>query len=101
MDRRGFLTLAGGGAASLALADGLAPAAALAADGRRARAAARATRVPPGPFTLGVASGDPLPDRVVLWTRLAPEPLAEDGHGGEAGGRISVRWGGSPHEKFM
>lgn len=31
------------------------------------------------PFTLGVASGDPLPDSVVLWTRLAPEPLLEDG----------------------
>ena len=28
------------------------------------------------PFTLGVASGDPLPDGVVLWTRLAPGPLA-------------------------
>ncbi|GAA4037332.1 alkaline phosphatase D family protein [Allokutzneria multivorans] len=28
------------------------------------------------PFTLGVASGDPLPDGVVLWTRLAPEPLS-------------------------
>ena len=27
------------------------------------------------PFTLGVASGDPRPDGVVLWTRLAPEPL--------------------------
>ncbi|WP_235921679.1 PhoD-like phosphatase N-terminal domain-containing protein [Lentzea tibetensis] len=25
----------------------------------------------PAPFTLGVASGDPLPDSVVLWTRLA------------------------------
>lgn len=30
------------------------------------------------PFSLGVASGDPLPDGFVLWTRLAPEPL----HGG-------------------
>jgi alkaline phosphatase D len=30
------------------------------------------------PFSLGVASGDPLPDGVVLWTRLAPAPL----HGG-------------------
>ncbi|MET9633620.1 alkaline phosphatase D family protein [Lentzea sp. NPDC006480] len=30
----------------------------------------------PAPFTLGVASGDPLPDGVVLWTRLAPRPLA-------------------------
>ncbi|MBN7797705.1 alkaline phosphatase D family protein [Parahaliea mediterranea] len=27
----------------------------------------------PDPFTLGVASGDPLADGVVLWTRLAPE----------------------------
>ena len=24
-------------------------------------------------FTLGVASGEPRPDSVVLWTRLAPE----------------------------
>jgi alkaline phosphatase D len=31
------------------------------------------------PFTLGVASGDPLPDGVVLWTRLAPDPLAPGG----------------------
>ncbi|GGM49536.1 alkaline phosphatase [Longimycelium tulufanense] len=30
------------------------------------------------PFTLGVGSGDPLTDGVVLWTRLAPEPLAEE-----------------------
>ena len=31
------------------------------------------------PFKLGVASGDPLPDSVVLWTRLAPEPLVGNG----------------------
>ena len=30
-------------------------------------------------FTLGVASGDPLPDGVVLWTRLAADPLARGG----------------------
>ena len=30
----------------------------------------------PGPFTLGVGSGDPRPHGVALWTRLAPEPLA-------------------------
>jgi alkaline phosphatase D len=30
------------------------------------------------PFTLGVASGDPTPDGIVLWTRLAPDAL----HGG-------------------
>ena len=39
-------------------------------------------RLPGYPFTLGVASGDPLPDRVVLWTRLAPDPRAADGRGG-------------------
>jgi alkaline phosphatase D len=31
------------------------------------------------PFSLGVASGDPLPDGVVLWTRLAPAPLEPGG----------------------
>src|SRR6478672_4324352 len=31
------------------------------------------------PFTVGVASGDPLPDGVVLWTRLAPSPLEGGG----------------------
>ena len=30
--------------------------------------------LPAGVFGLGVASGDPLADRVVLWTRLAPTP---------------------------
>jgi alkaline phosphatase D len=33
------------------------------------------TRFSSYPFTLGVASGDPLPHSVVLWTRLAPDPL--------------------------
>ena len=41
------------------------------------------------PFTLGVASGDPTHNSVVLWTRIAPDPL----HGGGAGsGAISVAW---------
>jgi alkaline phosphatase D len=35
-------------------------------------------RIPSEPFTLGVASGDPLSNAVVIWTRLAPDPL----HGG-------------------
>ncbi len=30
--------------------------------------------LPGDPFTLGVAAGDPLPDAVILWTRLAPTP---------------------------
>lgn len=46
------------------------------------------------PFCLGVASGDPLPDGFVLWTRLAPIPIAEDGRGGMTGmpERIPVHW---------
>ena len=31
------------------------------------------------PFSLGVASGDPTPDGVVLWTRLAPDPFERRG----------------------
>ena len=31
------------------------------------------------PFSMGVASGDPLPDGIVLWTRLAPKPLEGGG----------------------
>lgn len=31
------------------------------------------------PFALGIASGDPLPDAVILWTRLATDPLAPGG----------------------
>ena len=41
-------------------------------------------------FTLGVASGDPTPDSVVLWTRLATRPLAGDGGMGTA--CVPVRW---------
>ncbi len=40
-------------------------------------------------FTLGVASGDPTPDGFVLWTRLAPNPLAGGGMGDLL---VSVRW---------
>lgn len=41
------------------------------------------------PFTLGVASGEPTPDGVVLWTRLTPEPLAG---GGMPTVNIDVDW---------
>jgi alkaline phosphatase D len=36
-------------------------------------------RIDADPFTLGVASGSPLPHGVVLWTRLAPDPLRGGG----------------------
>ncbi|MCC6984119.1 MAG: alkaline phosphatase D family protein [Bauldia sp.] len=41
------------------------------------------------PFTLGVASGDPLPGGVVLWTRLAPDPL---NGGGMPMAAVEVGW---------
>ncbi|WP_338787244.1 alkaline phosphatase D family protein [Metabacillus sp. FJAT-53654] len=52
------------------------------------------------PFTLGVASGDPLSDSVVLWTRLAPNPLAEDGRGGMDNSYVSVEWEVAEDENF-
>lgn len=42
------------------------------------------------PFTLGVASGDPLSDSVVLWTRLALDPLKADGDMPDQ--KIEVQW---------
>jgi alkaline phosphatase D len=41
------------------------------------------------PFSLGVASGYPQPDAVVLWTRLAPDPL---NGGGMPEAPVAVRW---------
>src|SRR5688500_2280144 len=43
------------------------------------------------PFTLGIASGYPGPDTVVLWTRIAPFPL-EPGGGVAADAVIPVTW---------
>ncbi|WP_433497422.1 PhoD-like phosphatase N-terminal domain-containing protein [Sphaerimonospora sp. CA-214678] len=43
------------------------------------------------PFTLGVASGEPLPDGVVLGTRLASDPLNANRPGGMPDRTVSVR----------
>lgn len=43
-----------------------------------------------GPFTLGVASGEPLPDGVVIWTRLAPLPF--EPFGGMPLEPVAVGW---------
>jgi phosphodiesterase/alkaline phosphatase D-like protein len=55
---------------------------------------------PVNPFQLGVASGDPLSGGVVLWTRLAPAPLAEDGQGGMPVRSIPVKWEVAEDEGF-
>ncbi len=41
-------------------------------------------------FRHGVASGDPLPDAVILWTRVSPSPEAAPGSG--LGSDTRVRW---------
>nr|WP_203417083.1 alkaline phosphatase D family protein [Jiangella ureilytica] len=82
LDRRRFLALTGGGMLTFAAAT-----AGFSAAPVRANPVFREN-----PFTLGVASGDPLPGGVVLWTRLAPEPLAVDGSGGMAQRAVPVEW---------
>jgi len=52
------------------------------------------------PFTLGIASGDPAPGGVVLWTRLAPEPGAPDGRGGMPNRQVAVQWEVAEDETF-
>lgn len=52
------------------------------------------------PFTLGVASGDPDHEGFVLWTRLAPRPLAGDGLGGMPDRVVPVRWELAADERF-
>lgn len=72
LDRRRLLTGAGA-VAALAFTMNL-PAA-----GTAAAAELDARRITENPFTLGVASGDPLPGSVLIWTRLAPRPYEPAG----------------------
>ncbi|HEX6684125.1 MAG TPA: alkaline phosphatase D family protein [Candidatus Limnocylindrales bacterium] len=62
----------------------------------------RAVAAPPFPypFRLGVASGDPTPGGVVLWTRLAPSPLNSDGLGGMGSANVDVEWQLSTTDTF-
>lgn len=90
LSRRRLLGYGGAGAGALLLGAGL-------VDVGDAGAAVRLRR---NPFTLGVASGDPRSDGVVLWTRLAPEPFEPDGHGGMPGRSVRVRWEVAADERF-
>lgn len=53
---------------------------------------------PRNPFTLGVASGYPEPRSVVLWTRLAPEPLISGG--GMPPSTVPVRYELAADDRF-
>ncbi|MCA9028205.1 MAG: alkaline phosphatase D family protein [Planctomycetaceae bacterium] len=61
-----------------------------------ARAESR-PRFQANPFQLGVASGDPSFDGVVLWTRLAPDPLNGGGMTNES---VQVKWEVAEQEDF-
>ncbi|MGH0033973.1 MAG: alkaline phosphatase D family protein [Myxococcota bacterium] len=76
LSRRHFLALSLAGAAGAALRCPAAPDVAFDIESE--------------PFTLGVASGDPLEDRVIIWTRLAPEPVNVGG--GMPDGPATVVW---------
>ncbi|MDP3711499.1 MAG: alkaline phosphatase D family protein [Mycobacteriales bacterium] len=80
LDRRSFLKLAAVASAGVAggsALQGTAFASTLGLD-------------PDGVFQYGVASGDPLPGRLIIWTRVTPVPSASPGSG--VGDATPVRW---------
>lgn len=79
LDRRSFLAL---GAAATGAA--VIPAGVAAADERKKKP----KPTTPNPFAMGIASGDPTPTSVILWTRLAPKPLELDGGMGSKGDQV-------------
>ena len=108
--RRQFLT--GAAAAAAALAVGCSSdsegAARTTGPSTTAMAAPTTSSVPDlatDPFTLGVASGDPLTDRVILWTRLVTDLDDQTGTGGigeppPGADEWAVRWEVASDEKF-
>ncbi|MEU6641612.1 alkaline phosphatase D family protein [Saccharomonospora sp. NPDC046836] len=90
VSRRRFLGYGGAGAAAVLLGTGAWSAASSFA----------APAMSGNPFALGIASGDPLPDGVVLWTRLAPDPFAEDGFGGMSAKPVRVEYEVAVDERF-
>lgn len=91
--RRRFLGFSGASAAAVMLGTGW-------QNSATASAAYADTLGGKDPFTLGVASGDPLHDSVVLWTRLATDPFAEDGSGGMPNHAVRVNYEVAKDESF-
>lgn len=69
-------------------------------EARAASHGAGSPALPRDPFTLGVASGDPWPDGFVIWTRLAVDPVADDGLGGMPSKGYSVAWEVARDDRF-
>ncbi|MGW8953078.1 alkaline phosphatase D family protein [Streptomyces sp. NPDC055709] len=94
LSRRRLLGVAAGAAAGVGLG---AHSAAAATPGSAPAYASAQAALPTGLFTLGVASGDPLPTSTVLWTRLAPDPVAGGGMPDQA---VEVHWEVATDERF-
>ncbi|WP_435220638.1 alkaline phosphatase D family protein [Streptomyces sp. Tue6028] len=87
LDRRRFLALTGGALGVLTF-------------GQLTEAlAAQASELDPAPFALGVASGDPDHESVVLWTRLISDPLNAE-TGGMPAQPVEVQWEVARDESF-
>jgi alkaline phosphatase D len=83
LNRRTFLMGTAAGAMGLALPGG-------AFSQGTPAATPLAAGIAGNPFTLGIASGEPEPDGVVLWTRIAPSPFEENG--GVSADAVEVTW---------
>lgn len=92
LSRRDIARMALRLAATMFVASGAAACASL-SPGAASRHAFRAN-----PFTLGVASGCPRADSIVLWTRLAPSPSSPDG--GMPAQTVTLRWEVAEDESF-
>jgi len=90
IERRTLLAGSAATAGALGLAATSSSTPATAAPAASAPAAPAASAPAASPFRHGIASGDPLPTSVVLWTRVTP--TAESAPGSGAGPRVTVDW---------
>ncbi len=85
MDRRSFIKLSSFAGASVAVSTGLA--------GCTVSSSANNQPQTDATFTHGVASGDPLKDAVIIWTRAVPDSGAGPGSGSKSGlAKADILW---------
>ncbi|MDW3220734.1 MAG: alkaline phosphatase D family protein [Acidimicrobiales bacterium] len=96
LTRRSFLIVTASGIIAACSGDATSAPPVTTASTTSAAPTTTASTLPPGPsfaadpFSLGVASGDPASDSVVLWTRLATDPFAPDG--GMTPEAVTIGW---------
>ena len=105
MSRRGFLGVVVAGAAAAAVGcssddDTTSPGGGAPGTTSGSTADAAIPDLGGDPFALGVASGDPLDDSVILWTRLAVEPVTPAGDGAVPAEPVLLRWEVATDDSF-